>query len=285
MTKRIRHQPYSRSVSATAVIVRRYTCSGCEEPVVVKSIVMPFGPAKGERQELDCGCRCPDPELEKSVRRNQQARKKQRSLDLFAEESLVNADMTRCTFDNYVPRHQSQADAKKNTILYTRTFSLAEPRNLLMTGSYGLGKSHLAMACAHSLLERGYSAIFINVTKLLTRLKATYGKKGGRGEADILAILEQVDCLVLDDIGAEHGTEQSGSWSMSKVFEVVDSRLGKHTIFTTNLDGRELSRKAGPRTFSRMMQETEVVPVFGEDYRLERYRNQQRKDGKYNVNH
>ncbi|GAE36646.1 ATP-binding protein [Halalkalibacter akibai] len=151
-------------------------------------------------------------------------------------------------------------------------FSFDFPRNLLLTGSYGLGKSHLAAAMLKELLGKGHTGIFISVPKLLTKLKATYKKNSEFAEDDLLTVLEQADCLVLDDIGAEHGNDHSGSWSIAKVFEVVDSRLGKHTIYTTNLNGRDLQEKVGARNFSRMMQQCEAITIQGDDYRLRQFR-------------
>ncbi|WP_250637008.1 ATP-binding protein [Lentibacillus amyloliquefaciens] len=72
-----------------------------------------------------------------------------------------------------------------------------------------------------------------------------------------------MDLLVLDDIGAEQQTE----WSTSKLFEILDDRSGKATVYTTNLSSDELKERVGERNFSRMMDNTNVIVMNGSDYR------------------
>ncbi|MCM3761840.1 ATP-binding protein [Alkalihalobacillus oceani] len=254
-------------------ILSRYQCKGCHEAVTVRAIMMPFGPMKGETVELTYGCRCEDLALAESVLKRRKQLEKERLYTLFDQNSLINADLQQVNFDTYEPKNPSQVQAKNVAEQYATDFSLTTAGNLLFTGTYGLGKSHLAVAVVKQLLKRGYSCLFISVPKLLTTLKATYNKNSDQSEDELLRGLEKTDCLVLDDIGAEHGNDQQGSWSIAKVFEVVDSRLGKPTIFTTNLTGKELMQKVGARNFSRMMNKTEAITISGEDYRLLQFKN------------
>ncbi|RKD71403.1 DNA replication protein DnaC [Sinobaca qinghaiensis] len=263
--------PAIKDTISDSNIIRRFQCEGCSERVILRRVIMPFGPNKGKRIEVTYGCRCEDIEIGRQVLRNKAKREKEKLFQLFDQNSLINADLKESVFESYVPKNDSQVVAKQSTESYTEHFSLTAPGNLLLTGSYGLGKSHLAVSVLKGVLDQGHTGIFISVPKLLTKLKATYNKNSQYAEDDLLTVLEQADCLVLDDIGAEHGSDHSGSWSTSKVFEIVDSRIGKHTIFTTNLNGRDLQRKIGERNFSRMMQHTQVLTLNGADHRLRQF--------------
>jgi DNA replication protein DnaC len=259
--------------SSDSEIISKYMCPGCEENVVVKRMILLAGPKKGEQVDIQLGCKCEEIALVNQVLKEREEAQKKKILLTFNHNSLINDKLKHACFDNYEPRNDFQKHAKKTSLQFVDTFSKEEPHNLLFTGSYGIGKSHLAVAIIKRLMEKECSSVFISVPKLLTKLKATYNKKSEHTEDELLTALEQVDCLVLDDVGAEHGTkDHNQSWAVSKVFEVVDSRIGKHTIYTTNLNGIDLQGKVGARNFSRMMQDTEIVRVQGEDYRLRNFK-------------
>ncbi|MGM9923066.1 MAG: ATP-binding protein, partial [Bacillus sp. (in: firmicutes)] len=101
-------------------------------------------------------------------------------------------------------------------------------------------------------------------------LKSTYNKASEQTEEELLSHLERMDLLVLDDVGAEKTKKEDDefSWAKSKMFEIIDSRIGKHTIYTTNFEHTELLKMYGERNFSRMMENTHVEKMNGENYRL-----------------
>src|SRR5690606_31680904 len=147
------------------------------------------------------------------------------------------------------------------------TFDKDNPRNLVFTGSYGLGKSHLAASICRELNDMGYTSIFISVPKLLTKIRDTYNRDSNINESQLLDALSNVDCLALDDMGAEktkRGEQQGESWASEKLFEIIDSRSGKHTVYTTNLTSAELTKKIGPRNISRMMMNTKSFRFTGD---------------------
>lgn len=248
-------------------VLREYICEGCQCRVQVRPLTHLFGPMKGQSFEAHYGCKCEDIRNAKETLQKHEERKRSR---IFGDHSLINPNLQTVSFETYLPRGQSSATAKKAAISYVESFDLKSPRNILFAGSYGLGKSHLAASISKALMARGYTSIFIAVPKLLTKIRDTYRSKSEHTESELLGVLEKVDCLVLDDVGAEQSKKQDDgeSWAVSKLFEIIDSRVGKHTVFTTNLASRELQDRIGPRSYSRMMQNTEIIKMVGEDYRL-----------------
>ena len=68
---------------------------------------------------------------------------------------------------------------------------------------------------------------------------------------------------MLDDIGVEN-TEHT----LNKLFSIIDNRVGKNNIFTTNFSDSELNKNMNwQRINSRMKHNSRTVKVLGEDYR------------------
>lgn len=258
---------FTQEKTSGSEVLREYLCEGCQCKVQVKSLTHLFGPLKGQAFEAHYGCRCEDIRNAQETLRQHEQRKRAR---IFGDHSLINPNLQTVSFETYIPRDESGVDAKKAAINYANSFNPKNPRNILFAGSYGLGKSHLAASVSKSLMEKGFTSIFIAVPKLLTKIRDTYRSKSEHTESELLEALEKVDCLILDDVGAEQSKKQDDgeSWAVSKLFEIIDSRVGKHTVFTTNLSSRELQDRIGPRSYSRMMQNTEVIKMEGKDYRL-----------------
>lgn len=194
---------------------------------------------------------------------------------MFDENSLINPKLTAATFDDYQPTNAELEKAKAVTKRYADNFSLDNPVSLLLIGNYGTGKSHLSVSITKELMEKDFTCIFISTPKLMSKIRSTYNKESEFTEEQIIDQLSKVDCLVLDDIGAESTKQGDGNqhtWATSKIFEIIDNRIGKHTIFTSNYEPKELQERLGGRNFSRMMESVHVIKMYGEDYRLKDFK-------------
>lgn len=251
-------------------VLEEYDCEGCGE-AGVRLVEMPImgGPEKGKLERFTLGCKCKDKPIEFAVVANEKKAKMNRAKEVFDQNSLVNQSLLKASFENYYPTSAELDQARKAVFCFVKEFDPAAGNNLLLTGTYGTGKSHLSFSAAKKLIEVGYTALFLSVPKLLTKIKETYNSKSQFSENDLLDYIANVDLLVLDDLGAEYTNLKSGAdnWAQTKLFEVIDSRAGKSTIYTTNLSSRELEAKVNARNFSRMMENTDVVKMFGRDYR------------------
>lgn len=194
----------------------------------------------------------------------------------FERKSLMNPKLKMATFHNYEQSTEELNKAKAITERYAKNFDLKNPVSLLLIGNYGTGKSHLSVAICKKVIELFHEAYFISTPKLLTQLRSTYNKDSEVTEQEIIEKLSRVDLLVLDDIGSEqtktNHDENNQTWATSKLFEIIDNRIGKHTIFTTNFEPKELQQRLGGRNFSRMMEGTHVVKMYGDDYRLRNFK-------------
>lgn len=133
---------------------------------------------------------------------------------------------------------------------------------LLILGQVGHGKTRIAVALLKNCLRYGATGCVIEAN----RMQRGIMDKDPDGDArPLLARLESVDALVLDDIGAEHGNE----WLKVQIESLVRYRSArsKTTIITTNLKRSELTQVYG-KPFSSILRET-VYPVMvdGKDWR------------------
>lgn len=98
--------------------------------------------------------------------------------------------------------------------------------NCLLFGGSGTGKSHLAAAIAHGLIEAGYTALFIRTNDLVQRLQAA---RRDLALPALLTKLDRIDCLVLDDLGYVR-KDQSET---SILFELIAERYEHRSLIIT----------------------------------------------------
>jgi DNA replication protein DnaC len=170
-------------------------------------------------------------------------------------------------FDNFLPEGHSLEPAERQSLkrAYEQCLAYAEqPRGwLLLHGSYGCGKTHLAAAIANYHLERGQPVIFVNTPDLLDHLRSTFSPAS---EVDYDELFDQVrnaPLLLLDDLGAESPT----TWAQEKLYQIFNYRYNEKlpTVVTSNLD---LDR-VDPRLRSRLVDLDLVrkVVISAPDYR------------------
>jgi DNA replication protein DnaC len=139
-------------------------------------------------------------------------------------------------------------------------------RWLLIHGSYGTGKTGLAIAAMRALVERGHVSLFVTVPDLLARVRQTFGGRPEAGaESDVMDSLIETDVLVLDDMGAERVT----GWVSETMFRLINARHDRRrrTIVTSNLAPAELGDHVGQRTMWRIIELAEVVHMDGPNLR------------------
>ncbi len=164
--------------------------------------------------------------------------------------------------------------------------------DILLTGSTGGGKTHLAVAILRSLVmeilpplrlpgqppmnNSPIDAMFVTVPKLLMNLRASFNGGGkivsrwGEREASEQEIIEHYsncDFLILDDLGAEKTTD----YALSALYIIIDNRINelKRTIVTTNLSLPELEEKMDARIASRLSS-MKIIKISMPDYRKKR---------------
>lgn len=175
------------------------------------------------------------------------------------ERSGMKGRFQNRKFDNFVQDTPGRAKAYMQARKYADNFERMLPKKegrdrvnppeierngLMIAGTYGTGKTHLAAAIANELISRKIPVICMTMIDLLDRIRETYRNTAQAGEPDEAAILQKyqdVPLLIIDDIGSEQPTE----WGVSKIFAIINSRYEGYmpTIVTTNYSGQELEQR------------------------------------------
>ncbi|MFJ7995468.1 ATP-binding protein [Peribacillus frigoritolerans] len=213
--------------------------------------------------------RCRDRELfnfytKKSFKEQSQLISERLTNDYF----LLPEKLKGSGFKDYHETNSVTTLAKQKAISYVKTFLASEQDsyNLLIQGNPGTGKTHLCVAIARTLKEKGFIVGFLTIGQLLSKIKSTYNKASMITEEKIFKDLKKLDFLILDDLGAE-ATGGNDDWRKSLIFEIVESRSGKPTIYTSNLTDQDLPMAVGERVFSRLYDNTKFIDLFTDDYR------------------
>jgi DNA replication protein DnaC len=138
-------------------------------------------------------------------------------------------------------------------------------RGAMFAGPVGVGKTHLVCAVALGWATLGRTVLFYTMLDWLRDMKETFDERSLKSESELLRTCAHADLFVLDDFGAERGTE----WARGAVVGLVE-RLYNHgttILVTTNLQLADVERLYDPRVTSRLMHMVEPVRLSGDDYR------------------
>lgn len=171
------------------------------------------------------------------------------------------------TFDSFDPKYQEQAFGRVSK--WAESFHPKRTKNLILIGPWGTGKTHLAMACYHALRQRGYAVQKISAEKLMSLFLAAEPTVDYREEHEsarqILKRLRDADMVILDDLGGQ-SVKAEGDWFVSK-FKVLIDELSGPFILTSNSTQQQLEERYGSAVISRLLHDTIVIAMPGEDYR------------------
>ncbi len=147
--------------------------------------------------------------------------------------------------------------------LYSSKFTTKSP-SLFFIGETGLGKTLLSSAIANTVLSKGFSVAFDNISEFLRKIE---NEHFGRASGDTLELLTTVDLVILDDLGSEYATP----FSQSTIYSIINTRLGRGlpTIISTNLTFDELKNTYNNRIISRIDGQFTHLVFKGEDVRYQ----------------
>lgn len=183
-----------------------------------------------------------------------------KTYDVLMRDSMIPNELKGATFENFVISTQEEQQmldfAKEQVKKYLDGMS----GNTLITGSTGIGKSHLSLAMAKAINE-GFKAknapksiLFVSLTEVIKQIKEgwNYGRNANLTEHKAVERLTSVDFLFIDDLGAKNATVSPKSdWEQDFLFDIINNR--ETTIFNTNLDSNEIRTVYNARNSSRIL--------------------------------
>ena len=144
---------------------------------------------------------------------------------------------------------------------YAHNFS-TDNKSLLMLGSAGLGKTHLACAIANQVMKDGYTVMYSSSQSLFSKIE-----QARFTDEDVISDILNCDLFILDDLGAESMT----NYSLSVLYNIVNTRMisKKPCIYTSNLTTQAaLQKRYGEKISSRLLGTCDTFFFVGNDIRI-----------------
>ena len=175
------------------------------------------------------------------------------------ESCNLGARWQNRTFENFQP--EAQPRAYDQCLAFAKRTANGANKSILLSGTVGTGKTHLAAAIAHYCIERNLFVLFGNVVDIFQSLKNAFST-----DEDILSDIKSMQLLVLDDLGKEKQSE----WTQETIYSIINYRYENMlpTVITTNLTMSDLQSRLGAATVSRLMEMCDYVEMNGSDHRI-----------------
>jgi len=208
-----------------------------------------------------------------------------------AESLLASARIPKryehCELSNFEfdGPHRHLAPARMAACKFVEEYPL-DNTGLLLIGSIGVGKTHLAVGIIKELiLSKGIPSLFYDYRELLKEIQNSYNHSVKATELEVLRPVFETEVLVLDELGAVKPTE----WVWDTVSLILNTRYNDNrtTIITTNYPddaardsgtsefaraqraarGETLGDRIGERMRSRLHEMCRIVKMEGADFR------------------
>lgn len=116
-------------------------------------------------------------------------------------------------------------------------------------------------------LAAGRSVVYVTTLRMIRRIKASWGGEGrGEGEEGAIDAFVRPDVLILDEVGAQFGSETE----KLLLFDVLNARYErrKSVLLLSNLEVAGVRSHLGERVFDRLREDGgRYVPFTWESHR------------------
>ena len=151
-------------------------------------------------------------ENDRQVARPCECRLAQRAVRML-ERARIPRRYEHCSLDSYESKFRGADKTLAAAHMRARKFVEGYPiesggTGLLLTGSIGVGKTHLAVGILQAvIMERGASGLFWDYRELLKEVQNSYNQNVQATEMEILRPICKAEVLVLDELGAAKPSE------------------------------------------------------------------------------
>jgi DNA replication protein DnaC len=177
-----------------------------------------------------------------------------------------------CTFDGFVvnpgPMEAKQTTALRVCRAFAERWENVQRKGsvLVMTGSTGTGKTHLACAIANAVMQQHSAAVaFGTVSDHVRSVKSAFQKDSDRSEQSAIQALVEPDLLIMDELG-----QRMTEYDQQLIFDVMNARYAamRPMVLMTNLTLDDLNGILGDRLADRLREVGAFVSLAWPSYRV-----------------
>lgn len=198
----------------------------------------------------------------------QQKLRERIGLDSDRQETFETFDLSVFPDEKLPGQNFSQRELMKLHYNTCRNWADEYPectyRDLVLSGSTGLGKTFLLHAMAEKLIEKDVNVLLISAYRMLEILRKSYFENDS-GSSE----LQEADVLMIDDLGSEPLMQNV---TVEQLFNLLNERQNNNhaTVISTNLDMASFRERYTERIASRLRDSRycKVLNLLGKDIRI-----------------
>ena len=136
---------------------------------------------------------------------------------------------------------------------------------LIMFGKTGIGKTHLSMAIASTIMSKNFTVIYATAQELIRKIANCEFTRNQNSDLNFSSLLFDSDLVIVDDLG----TENTSEFTQMALFELINRRtmFRKPIILNSNLTLEEISTRYDIRIYSRIRANLIPLAFVGTDNR------------------
>lgn len=140
-------------------------------------------------------------------------------INQFYSQNYISKRLKDYKFENFKVTNSNKNEVKIAKDYTKKCINNRQENGLIITGSSGVGKTHLAASILNELIEKGMLVLMGRLTLLLDMIKDTF-KDNSKSESTLIELFSNVDMVVIDDLG----TEKISSWALDKLYTIIENR-------------------------------------------------------------
>ena len=258
-------QPITTSSSATAAPPGTASCddiSGLQRIVEERQKTLsPYEPQRPKppaapavsAEEIEARQRQRDTE---DARRREWDEKCRRDWEWSAVMSVIGRRYEQATVENWIASTPRERDAKRTVEAYAAGLpeALRQGTNLLLGGTVGTGKTHLAVGVLRAANRMHGARVGVLIAAdWFTTFREMFANRLQTTDAALMHMATEPDLLLLEDPAPER--QENSGWAVETLYRVLDRRyrLLKPTIVTANIASQAKGAEAlGHRNYDRL---------------------------------